>query len=62
MPKRIDGEDTVDNSTHRLHRLQADGWAVREEHLEFEYAELKPGGARVPIGATLTVRLIPTRG
>lgn len=62
MPKTIGGNDTVDNATHLLHRLQADGWGVRNVSVEFDYAALDGKASRLLVGATVHVELIPTRG
>lgn len=62
MPKRLDGEDTVDVVTHFLHRWQAEGFGVKDVACDVEYAAVKPGARRLPVQATVTVRLVPTRG
>ena len=59
MPKRLDAESTVDNAVHFLHRLQAEGWCVADIRCEFDHAPL--GKHRIPVEATVTVKLIPTR-
>lgn len=50
----------MDNAVHFLHRLQAEGWCVADIHCEFDHATLAK--QRIPVGATVTVKLIPGRG
>jgi hypothetical protein len=57
--RRLDAPDTVDVATHMLHRLQAEGWAVEELEWNVEYQTLEDKGARIPVGAEVTVRLVP---
>jgi hypothetical protein len=61
MPKRIDGADTVDTATHFLHRLQAEGWVLDELEHFVEYSSPTAKGQKMPISATVTVRLSPIR-
>jgi hypothetical protein len=51
--QRIDSADTVDNVTHLLHRLQADGWATKNANVEFDYKN------HLPVGVVVTVELVP---
>ena len=62
MPKRFDPEDTVDEATHLLHRLQADGLAVLTTKIAWDWSEPIKGSQRLPVRATVTIELIPTRG
>lgn len=61
MSKRIDPEDTVDNATHFLHRLQADGWGIESMETEISYGQTSPKAKKIPTRATVTIRLIPSR-
>lgn len=61
MPKRLDAEDTVDSVTHFLHRLQADGWGIESMEHHIDYVAPKPGGRKLPVAASVTVTLTPTR-
>lgn len=61
MPRRLDAQDTVDIATHLLHRLQAEGWVLEEMEHEIEYVRLDPKAPRLPVRATVVVRLIPVR-
>ena len=61
MPKRIDAADTIDAATHFLHRLQADGWGLEALACDIEYQSPRPGARKLPIAATVTVRLTPAR-
>jgi hypothetical protein len=61
MAKRIDGSDTVDNATHLLHRLQADGWVTQSVKADFEYGEIPGGRAKIPVRSFVIVELIPGR-
>ncbi len=60
MSRRIDGEDTVDIATHLLHRLQAEGFAVKSCDWDVTYEQV--GKIQLPVGATVVVELIPVRG
>lgn len=60
MPKRLDGQDTVDVATHLLHRLQSEGMAVEECDWHVDYETV--GKVRFPTRATVTVTLVPVRG
>lgn len=61
MPKRIDAEDTVDVATHFLMKLQSEGWGVADIEHHVEYGTVKSGSKRLPVGATVLVRLVPSR-
>lgn len=60
MPPVIGANDTVDNVTHVLHRLQVDGWGVRSVSVDFDYGEV--GKQKVPVEAVVRVELVPTLG
>ena len=66
-PKRMDAADTVDTATHALHRLQSEGWGVSSVVSEFDYGtpegdgSAKHGRTKLPVGVTVTIRLIPVR-
>lgn len=62
MAKRIEPSDTVDTAIHFLHRLAADGWAVQSIVCGIDSQAPSAKGVKVPIEATVTVRLIPARG
>ena len=63
MGKRIDGSDTVDNATHLLHRLQADGWVVKDAGVQFGYGTVgNKVNAKIPVQATVTIELVPGFG
>lgn len=61
MPKRLDAEDTVESALVFLRSLQADGWGVSTLDHRVEYAPVKAGSKKLPIGATVTIRLVPSR-
>lgn len=61
MPKRLDAEDTIDTALVTIRALQVAGWGVDSVNHQVEYAQLKPGGKKLPVGAVLTIRLIPAR-
>jgi hypothetical protein len=61
MAKAISSSDTVDNATHFLHRLQADGWAIKSIDTDFDYASTTPKSPKFPVEATITIKLLPTR-
>lgn len=60
MPKRIDPEDTIDTAHHFLYRLAAEGWGVQSVKCDIDYE--KPGrkARRLPVEATVVVKLRPT--
>jgi len=60
--KRMDTPDTVDAAIHFLAHLQSEGWGVRSIECHLEHVAIKPGGRKLPVEATLTVRLTPGRG
>ncbi len=60
MPKRLDGQDTVDVAVHLLHRLQAEGMAVQDCQWSVEYGTV--GKTRLPVSARVVVDLVPLRG
>jgi hypothetical protein len=57
----MEGEDTIDVATHFLHRLQADGWGLAGIEHHIEYVAPKPGARKLPIEATVLIRLTPIR-
>lgn len=57
--RRLDGPDTVDAAIRLLAGLQADGWGAREVTYEVDYASVSPKHAKLPVAATVTVRLSP---
>jgi hypothetical protein len=61
MGKRLDAGDTIDVATHFLHRLQAEGWGVLDLEHHIEYVPTRPGGRKLPVEATVTIRLTPAR-
>jgi len=61
VPKRLDAEQTVDSALVFIRSLQAEGWGVAHMEHHVEYASLKSGSKRLPIGATVTIRLTPSR-
>ncbi len=56
---RVSLEDTVDAAIHLLHKMQSEGWGMETLESEIDYAEV--GKTRLPVGATVTVRLVPNR-
>jgi hypothetical protein len=60
-PKRIDAADTVDNVTHLLHGLQADGWAIATATVRFQHRSPGKSGAKLPVRARVTIELTPTK-
>ncbi len=59
MPKRLDGEDTVDVAVHFLERWQAEGMGVDRVDTDVEYGHI--GKHRLPVRVTVTVSLVPLR-
>jgi hypothetical protein len=57
VPKRLDGEDTVDVATNLLCRWQAEGMGVDHIESQVEYAQV--GKHRLPARVTVTVTLVP---
>lgn len=62
MGKRYDAADTVDTATNLLHRLQAEGMVLASLDYSMEYATTSPKNPKLPIGAVVTIRLIPMLG
>jgi len=60
VAKRVDAADTVDPVIHFLHRLQAEGWGVRSMTHEVDY-ERVGNGARLPVEATVLIKLEPSK-
>lgn len=60
-PKRLDAEDTVDSALVFLRALQAEGWGVASLDHRVEHAVVKAGGRKLPVSATVTIRLVPAR-
>lgn len=61
MPKRIDAADTVELALHWLTKLQAEGWALAELEHHIDHVPTGKGGRKLPVQATLTIRLTPGR-
>lgn len=61
MPKRLDAEQTVDSALVFIRSLQAEGWGIAHLEHHIEYASLKPGSKKLPVGATVAIRLVPSR-
>lgn len=61
MPKRLDAEDTVDSAIGFLRTLQSEGWGLRSLEHHIEYVAIKTGSRKLPVEATVTVRLVPSR-
>ena len=57
--RRLDAIDTIDTATHLLHRLQSEGWVLDSIEHHLEYTELSKKGPFLPIGAEVTIHLIP---
>lgn len=61
MPKRVDAQDTIDIVTGFLHRCQAEGWCLEGFEHEIDYYAKHEKDPKLPIGATVTIRLVPVR-
>lgn len=61
MGRRVDAEDTIDVVTRFFLHWQAEGFGVSDVECHVEYEAPKPGARKLPIEATVTVRLIPSR-
>lgn len=59
MGKKVDPGDTIDQATHYLHRLQAEGWTLSNLEHELEYGQSRPNGPKLLISSTVTIKLIP---
>jgi hypothetical protein len=46
---------------HLLSKLQAEGWGIASVEHSVDYARITPKGPKLPIGATLVVKLTPER-
>ncbi len=46
---------------HTLHRLRTEGMVVVDADLHVDLEAPSPGGRKLPVGATLTIRLTPGR-
>jgi|GEM_PF-2150648 hypothetical protein len=62
--KRIDPEDTIDSVIFGIVKLQKEGWALSGLSLEIQYQEPQPAGQKpkkhkLPVEATMVVRLRP---
>ncbi len=60
MSKRLDAEDTAESAVHFLQKLVAEGWGIADLHWEVDYGRSSAKGKRVPVAATVTVRLKPS--
>lgn len=60
MTKRIDAPDTVEAVVRLLTGLQVEGWGAKHITYEVDYAAPSPKHRKVPVGATVTVRLVPS--
>lgn len=61
MGKRLSAEETVDPVIHFLSRLQSEGWGVAQMTHEVIYGTPGKSGLKLPIEATVTVRLVPAK-
>ena len=59
MSKRMDGPDTVDLAIHWLTKLQSEGWALADLEHHIDHVPVGKGGRKLPVKATLTIRLVP---
>lgn len=59
--QKLEPSDTVDAATHLLHRLQADGWTVKNVEQDYDYGTTRPGGRKLLISQTITIELVPIR-
>ena len=57
--KRLDAPDTLDGVIRFVAGLQADGWGVKDTNYEVEYASVSPKHRKMPVGATVVIRLTP---
>lgn len=60
MPKRVDAEDVGDIARHTLHRAEAEGFVVENVEFRIEWTTKNSAKRRMPIGATLTIKLVPS--
>lgn len=56
---KVDPGDTIDQATHYLHKLQAEGWTLEGMTHELEYGESRKDGPKLLIRSTVTIKLIP---
>lgn len=61
MPKRLDASDTIEGAIHFLHGLAEEGWGVEALEHRVEYVKTGRPAKRLPIGARVVIRLIPSR-
>jgi hypothetical protein len=61
MVKRIDTADTIDPVIGLLLRLQAEGWGLETVEHSIDYGRPGDKARRIPVAATVTVRLTPAR-
>jgi hypothetical protein len=60
MPKHFDPEETIDSVIFGIVKLQKEGWALSGLDLQIEYESPEKGKKRrLPVAATMTVRLRP---
>lgn len=55
----MDCPDTVESAVHFLMKLAADGWGIKSVEYEIEHGKATKNATRMPVGATLKIRLIP---
>lgn len=56
---RIDAPDTIELAHHWLLKMASEGWGIRRLDTEIDYAKPTKNGHRLPVGATVTISLIP---
>ena len=56
---RLDCPDTVESAVHFLMKLAADGWGIKSVEYEIEHGKVAKSANRLPVEATLKIRLIP---
>lgn len=59
MKKHLDLPDTLDPVIGLLHRLQVEGWGLDELEHTIDYGRPGEKARRIPVAATVTVRLTP---
>lgn len=57
--RRIDPPDTLDAAIRLLAGLQADGWGLLAVEHHVEYGQPGDKTRRIPVSATVTIRLAP---
>ncbi len=61
MTKRLDAPDTVDAAIHLLAKLQAEGWVLGNIEHAVEYGTTHKSDRKLPVAATVHIRLLPVR-